>query len=37
VRASRWLDDRLLRHRMLQDQAWLLQIELRKRQVPATA
>jgi hypothetical protein len=37
VRASRWLDDRLLRHRMLQDQAWLLQIELRKRQDPAIA
>lgn len=37
VRASRWLDDRLLRHRFLQDQAWLLQIELHKRQVPATA
>lgn len=37
VRASRWLDDRLLRHRMLQEQAWLLQIELRKRQGQATA
>ena len=37
VRASRWIDDRLLRHRMLQDQAWLLQIELRKRQGPAIA
>ena len=31
IRASRWLDDRLLRHRFFQDQAWLLQIELRKR------
>jgi SAM-dependent methyltransferase len=29
VRASRWLDQRLLAHRALQDQAWLLQIELR--------
>lgn len=28
IRASRWLDDRLLRHRIFQDQAWLLQIEL---------
>jgi SAM-dependent methyltransferase len=37
VRASRWLDDHLLRHRFLQDQAWLLQIELRKRQVLANA
>lgn len=33
IRASRWLDDRLLRHRVFQDQAWLLQIELGKRQV----
>lgn len=31
VRASRWLDDRLLRHRVFQGQAWLLQVELRKR------
>lgn len=30
VRASRWLDDRLLRIPSLQRQAWLLQIELRK-------
>jgi hypothetical protein len=30
IRASRWLDDRLLRHPVFQDQAWLLQIELRK-------
>jgi SAM-dependent methyltransferase len=34
VRATRWLDDRLLTHRSLQDQAWLLQIELRR---PAAA
>ena len=32
IRASRWVDDRLLRHRVFQDQAWLLQIELRKLQ-----
>lgn len=32
IRASRWLDDRLLRHRVFQGQAWLLQIELGKRQ-----
>ncbi|MGY0560737.1 class I SAM-dependent methyltransferase [Luteimonas sp. A277] len=31
IRASRWVDDRLLRHRFFQDQAWLLQIELRPR------
>lgn len=30
IRLSRWMDDRLLRLRALQDQAWLLQIELRK-------
>ncbi len=31
IRASRWVDDRLLRHRIFQGQAWLLQIELGKR------
>lgn len=30
IRASRWVDDRLLRHRIFQGQAWLLQIELGK-------
>ncbi len=30
IRASRWIDDRLLRHPVFQGQAWLLQIELRK-------
>lgn len=28
--AARWCDDRLLRHRVLQDQAWLMQIEMRR-------
>lgn len=31
IRLARWLDDRLLRNRFLQSQAWLLQIELGKR------
>ncbi len=31
TRASRWIDDRLLRHRIFQNQSWLLQIELGKR------
>lgn len=30
IRASRWIDDRLLRHRIFQNQSWLLQIELGK-------
>lgn len=30
TRASRWIDDRLLRHRIFQNQSWLLQIELGK-------
>lgn len=30
VRATRWLDDRLLTRPALQEQAWLLQIELRR-------
>ena len=34
TRASRWLDERLLRHRFFQSQAWLLQIELGKRREP---
>ncbi len=34
TRASRWLDERLLRHRFFQDQAWLLQIESGKRREP---
>ncbi|WP_299342928.1 class I SAM-dependent methyltransferase [uncultured Pseudoxanthomonas sp.] len=33
TRVARWLDDRLLKLRWLQGQAWLLQIELRKRAV----
>lgn len=31
IDTSRWLDDRLLRNEKLQPQAWLLQVELRKR------
>jgi len=31
TRLARWLDDRLLKVRALQGQAWLLQVELRKR------
>lgn len=31
IDTSRWLDDRLLRSGLLQRQAWLLQVELRKR------
>lgn len=30
TRASRWIDDRLLRHRIFKNQSWLLQIELGK-------
>ncbi len=37
IRASRWIDDRLLRHRAFQDQAWLLQIELRRQDAAARA
>jgi SAM-dependent methyltransferase len=29
--AARWMDTKLLRHRLFQQQAWLLQVELRKR------
>jgi SAM-dependent methyltransferase len=34
---ARWVDDRLLRHRVFQGQAWLLCIELRSRALPVAA